>query len=378
MTEAGDGRRPGRMDGPRRRRRVWLPARRHRRPRAGASIQARLYAEDPRAGLPAQQRRAERRWLSRPRRARRHLDRAAAPRSARYYDPLLAKLIVTAPDRAAAVRALQEALDGNAPCTAWRPTSSGCARSRARMSSTRAASHHRLAGGRRLRASRIRRRQRRPATTVQDYPGRVGYWDVGRAAVGPDGRAGLPAGQPPARQSGRRRRPGDHRGSARRCAFNTARGLCLTGARLRRQPRRPARRAYGAIASAPGRRCELGAVQGAGPARLPAALRGGLDVPRLSGQPRDLHAGPVRRPRRAGAGRRRRAAPGADGSRRRAQRPGATPHVPHAARSRTTGTLGVLYGPHGAPDFFTAGRHRRCSSAPPGRCTTTPAAPASA
>ena len=34
--------------------------------------------------------------------------------------------------------------------------------------------------------------------------------------------------------------------------------------------------------------------------------------------------------------------------------------------------IGVLYGPHGAPDFFTDARHRRRCSRPRGRCTTTP------
>ena len=38
-------------------------------------------------------------------------------------------------------------------------------------------------------------------TTVQAWPGRLGYWHVGRAPVGTDGRPFLPPRQPGARQS---------------------------------------------------------------------------------------------------------------------------------------------------------------------------------
>ena len=34
------------------------------------------------------------------------------------------------------------------------------------------------------------------STTVQDWPGRVGYWHVGVPADGPDGRPVVPARQP--------------------------------------------------------------------------------------------------------------------------------------------------------------------------------------
>ena len=65
------------------------------------------------------------------------------------------------------------------------------------------------------RSSTTRRRSRvlsgGPATTVQDHPGRLGYWDVGVAAVGTDGRPRLPPGQPPAGQRPGRRRSGVRR-----------------------------------------------------------------------------------------------------------------------------------------------------------------------
>ena len=51
-------------------------------------------------------------------------------------------------------------------------------------------------------------------TTVQDWPGRLGYWDVGVPPSGPDGRAGVPSGQPAGGQCRRRGGPGDHAGRA--------------------------------------------------------------------------------------------------------------------------------------------------------------------
>src|SRR5436190_15745289 len=78
------------------------------RPR-GASIQARLYAEDPGQDFrPSSGVLTEVRFPATVR-----VDGWVADGSdvSAWYDPLLAKLIVTAPDRLAAVAALQSALD---------------------------------------------------------------------------------------------------------------------------------------------------------------------------------------------------------------------------------------------------------------------------
>ena len=56
-------------------------------------------------------------------------------------------------------------------------------------------------------------------TTVQDWPGRIGYWHVGVPPSGPMDDLSLPARQPGARQSGRRRRTRMHEEAVRRCAF---------------------------------------------------------------------------------------------------------------------------------------------------------------
>jgi len=142
----------------------------------GASIQARIYAEDPSQDY---------------RPASGILTKVTFPHDARvetwivdgsevsaFYDPLLAKVIVTADDRPTAVRALQNALDGSRlfgleTNLAWLRQ---VARSDAFVSgevSTRALAELQF------KPRTIRVLSGGPAMTVQDYPGRLGYWDVG-------------------------------------------------------------------------------------------------------------------------------------------------------------------------------------------------------
>src|SRR5690606_10677748 len=109
---------------------------------------------------------------------------AAGSQVSAYYDPMLAKLIVTAADRAAAVAAMQAALDetrisGVETNVDWLRTVVRSQRFVSGHVSTRALGQidyapetiSVLSGG--------------AATTVQDWPGRVGYWDVGVPPSGP-------------------------------------------------------------------------------------------------------------------------------------------------------------------------------------------------
>ena len=84
-------------------------------------------------------------------------------------------------------------------------------------------------------------------------------------------------------------------------------------------------------------------------ARLPRGARR-LRCAGLSRQPRHLHARRVRRPRRARAARRRRAAHRRQSTRRPSARALPAALVPAYTHDWE---IGVLYGPHGAPDFFT-------------------------
>ena len=184
-------------------------------------------------------------------------------------------------------------------------------------------------------------------TSVQDYPGRAGYWDIGVPPSGPMDDyafrlANRIVGNAP-----------DAAGIEATLAGPTLRFhgdavIALTGAQC-----------AATLDGAPvpmWRPVAVRAVLATGRAlsgRMRRARRPGRA--RLPGQPLDLRAGTVWRPCRAHAARGRHAAARASRAAGRARR----------ARGRTAGRaaragaglwryrrIGVLYGPHGAPDFF--------------------------
>ncbi|MDX2274515.1 MAG: urea carboxylase [Hyphomonadaceae bacterium] len=148
----------------------------------GASIQARLYAEDPAhdfrpsSGLLSkvqfsEQARTET-WVS------------DGTSISAFYDPLLAKLIVTAPDRSEAVEALQEALDathfeGLETNLFWlRDVTRSKAFVRGEISTS-------TLGAFAYAPPIVRVISGGATTTLQDYPGRLRYWAVGVPPSGP-------------------------------------------------------------------------------------------------------------------------------------------------------------------------------------------------
>jgi urea carboxylase len=314
------------------------------RPR-GASIQARLYAEDP-----GQDYRPSSGVLTQvrfPDDARVDTWIEDGAQVSAFYDPLLAKLIVTADDRPAAVKALQSALersrlDGLETNLDWLRT---VARSEAFVSgevSTRALASitHR--------ASTVRVLSGGPATSVQDYPGRLGYWDVGVPPSGPMDPLAFRLGN---------RVLGNAEGAAGleitalgpTLLFNAAADVCLAGAaadaRLDGQPIP----AYAPIRVAAGQTLKIGRVTGPG-LRAYLLFDGGLDVPVYLGSRStfDLggfggHAGRV-------------LAAGDVLHLNAVTQDAAGAALPQTLRPALTRdwTLRVLSGPHGAPDFFTA------------------------
>lgn len=311
----------------------------------GASIQARLYAEDPgqdyrpssgvltQASFPAEARVET--WV------------ADGAEISAHYDPMLAKLIVTAPDRPAAVAALQAALDatrlaGVETNLHWLRQ---VARSQAFTSgevSTRALAEiaytprtfRVLSGG--------------PSTTVQDYPGRLGYWDVGVPPSGPMDGLAFRLGN---------RLVGNPEGAAGleitalgpTLAFNHDAIVCLTGAELEASLDGAPISAYAPIQVREGQVLKLGRIRGAG-LRAYLSVHGGLDVPAYLGSRSSFTLG------------------GFGGHAGRALTAGDVLHIgqalgdpeplldlelrPHLTKAWT---VRVLYGPHGAPDFFTVG-----------------------
>ena len=308
----------------------------------GSAIQARLYAEDPAVDF---------------RPATGTLTRVAFPPDARietwvesgsrvspFYDPMIAKLIVHGETRDEAVAKLQAALDGTE--LAGIETNLRWLRDVARSAdfvsgdvSTRSletvAYHPRS----------IAVRSAGTLTTVQDYPGRIGLWDVGVPPSGPmDARAfrlgNVLLGNDP-----------DARGlevtvTGPTLQFNTATAICLTGADFGATlDGRPVPRSQRIVVDK-GQTLALGRVAGGG-LRGYILFAGGLDIPAYLGSGSTFDLGEF----------------GGHGGRRLlvgdtlhlAPHPPAVIPGPRTVEQPAYGPdweIRVLYGPHGAPDFF--------------------------
>jgi urea carboxylase len=317
-------------------------------PARGAAIEVRLYAEDP-----ARQFRPSTGQLT-------HARFAANARVETwvedgvlitpFYDPLLAKIITAGADRGAALSRMREALsltviggiesnlDYLRQLVADPLFASGGMTTRA-LDSFAYLPHtlEVLAGG--------------TQTTIQDYPGRVGLWNVGVPPSGPMDNLSFRLAN---------RVLGNPANAAAleitvlgpTLKFNTDAAICLAGADMEADiDGRPA--AYGApFAVRRGETLRMGAIKGAG-CRTYLAIHGGFDVPPYLGSRstftlgkfgghggRALMAGDVLHVGSIGAG-------AFDAS----DRPAVPADLMPAIGDEWE--LGVLYGPHGAPDFFT-------------------------
>jgi urea carboxylase len=313
----------------------------------GASIQARLYAEDPAQDYrPSSGRLIEVAFPQGPR-----VDgwvESGTDVSA-WYDPMLAKLIVTAPTRDEAVAAMQAALDdtrlaGIETNLDWlrtvvrsQPFTSGKVSTGALADIVYTPHTIRvLAAG--------------ASTTVQDYPGRVGLWDVGVPPSGPmDGLAF---------RLGNRLLGNDESAAGLEITaagptlqFNVPARLCLTGADFAATLDGEPVTRYAPFAVAAGQVLKIGRVASAG-IRGYILIAGGIDAPLYLGSRSAFTMGEF------------------GGHAGRAVMTGDTLHLANAASDtpampgatldpalvppiRRDWTLRVLYGPHGAPDFFT-------------------------
>ncbi len=311
----------------------------------GHSIQARLYAEDPgkqfqpSAGL---------------------LTQVALPSDVRcdtwvetgvevppFYDPMLAKIVVHGPDRAAALRALEDALARTA--VAGIETNLDYLRQIVaddvfqRGEQTTRHLVEFLYRGRTIDVLTPGTQ-----TTVQDHPGRVGYWGVGVPPSGPMDDLAFRLGN---------RLLGNDASAAGleitvtgpTLRFNASTVICLTGARLAGDLDGEPVPWWQPLRVRAGSALRLGGIEGHG-ARAYLCVQGGLDVPRYLGSRATFTLG------------------GFGGHGGRPLRVGDVLHLAGDAVGAAGAPLGrglvptygdewelrVTYGPHGAPDFFTA------------------------
>ncbi len=314
-------------------------------PQVGHAIQTRLYAENPHkdfqpsSGLltqvvfPAGVRCDH--WVS------------AGTEVSPYYDPLLAKLQVHAGDREAAVGQLAAALaatrlDGIETNLEYLRTVVGSEVFARGRIVTKSLSEHRYTphSFEVLRAGTM--------TTVQDYPGRIGYWDVGVPPSGPMDMLAFQLGNRllgnPAEAAGL-----EITANGPKLEFHSAATVVLTGAPMATTLDGEPVAFYQPFEVPAGAVLDIGATCGAG-VRSYLCVLGGIDVPEYLGSRstftlgqfgghggRALRLGDVLHLGNSSA----------DDGRRSALPAARQPVLSHDWE------IAMLYGPHGAPDFFT-------------------------
>ena len=322
-----------------------LPPLRGLAPRpSGHAVQLRLYAEDPNKQFQP---------------ATGTLTEVLFPEDARvetwvrrgteiipFYDPMLAKLIVKGPDRSSAVAALRRALS--------RTELAGLETNLAYLREV--VDDAVLFEGRQTtryldtfayRPETINVMLAGTHTTVQDYPGREGYWDIGVPPSGPMDDLAFRLGN---RLLGNLETAAglEMAVTGPTLRFNTDAVISLTGAPMRAQLDGNAAPYWRAFPVKAGSILRMGAVEGPG-VRAYLCVRHGIQVPEYLGSRATFTLGQF----------------GGHGG--RALRPGDVLHVvretslagtepvEEGIRPRYTDRWDIktIYGPHGAPDFFT-------------------------
>jgi len=312
-------------------------------PPRGASIEVRLYAEDPArqfrpsSGLITQARFAPG--------ARVDTWVGDGTEISPLYDPLLAKIVTVGANRVEALAKMQEALRDS--------TIAGIETNLDYVRQLVAAPQF-VSGGMTTRALESFAYAPRTVevmaagtqTTVQDYPGRVGYWNVGVPPSGPmddlSFRLGLSAlGNLPDAAAL------EITVSGPALKFNTDALVCLTGAAMAADVDGVPVEFWSPVALRAGQTLRVGAVTGAG-CRAYLSVQGGFDVPAYLGSRATFTLGKF-------GGHGGRALMMGDVLHLKSAPAGAACAVPVELRPVVGDSweLGVLYGPHGAPDFFT-------------------------
>ncbi|MBW4469619.1 MAG: urea carboxylase [Stenomitos rutilans HA7619-LM2] len=309
----------------------------------GHSIQVRVYAEDPNKNF--QPSSGTLTNVQFPDRIRCDTWIATGTEVSPFYDPLLAKVIVHGASRAGAIAALQTALassrlDGIETNLEYlRQIIAASAFADAAMTTKFLNSfvYH---------ARTIEVLVAGTMTTVQDYPGRVGYWDVGVPPSGPMDSLAFRLGNQTVGNS--------EAAAGLECTlsgptlrFNTDTVICLTGAAMKATLDKEPIAFWTAVPVKAGSVLRLGAIQGNG-FRTYLSVHGGFDVPDYLGSKATFTLG------------------GFGGHGGRALQVGDVlklqPASPQASQTLPPDLIptylehweiGVLYGPHGAPDFFT-------------------------
>ncbi len=310
----------------------------------GASMQVRLYAEDP--GKDFQPATGVLTEVQFPAAARVETWVERGSEVSPFYDPMLAKLIVKGRDRAEALAAMQQALA--------QTRVAGIETNRDYLAQivhdavfVEGRQTTRYLGAFPYRATTVDVLEPGVQSSLQDWPGRTGYWDVGVPPSGPMDALALRLAN---------RLAGNAEGTVAleltvagpTLRFNCDAVIALAGADMGATLDSAPLTNWAAHAVPAGSVLALGAVRDTG-CRAVLAVRGGFDVPDYLGSKATFTLGQFG----GHAGRTLRV--GDVLHLRATQETGAVPVLPADRIPPHTHAweIGVLYGPHGAPDFFT-------------------------
>jgi len=311
----------------------------------GHAIQARLYAEDPAKNFQPSSGLLTEVIFPKNIRVDTWVERGTEVTA--HYDPMLAKLIVHADDREAATLKLEEAL--NSTRIAGLESNLDYLRAVMRFEPFRQGRHTtRSLSTFMAPSSAIDVVSPGVQTSVQDWPGRIGFWDVGVPPSGPMDALALRLAN---------RLVGNPEGDAAleitvagpTLSFRSAHRLAVTGAPMELTLDGVPMRMGTLFTVAPGQTLRIGRLFGAG-CRAYLAVAGGLDVPAYLGSGSTFtlgqfggHGGRVLR---------------AGDVLHTGQASDRLPMTTAAASALTPSysshwDIGVLVGPHADPDFFT-------------------------
>jgi urea carboxylase len=261
-----------------------------------------------------------------------------------FYDPLLTKLIVTADTRAEALTKLQKALHDT--------SFSGIETNLGYLSDI-VASRGFVEGG--VTTSYLKGLEYKPhtfevldggtMTTVQDYPARLGYWNVGVPPSGPMDSLSFRIGN--MLLGNAEGTPGlECTVTGPTLRFDTATAVAITGADFGALLNGDPVASWERVEVKAGDLLELPQCGDAG-ARAYVLFEGGLNIPQYLGSASTFTLGKF-------GGHAGRALQTGDILHLGTAKPAVTPaSIPEPPAITNTWNIGVHYGPHGAPDFFT-------------------------
>ncbi len=309
----------------------------------GAAVQARIYAEDPNKNFQPSSGLLTRVEL--PQNVRVDAWVETATEVSAYYDPLLAKVIAHGANRDDAIGKLGAALDSSR-IDGIETNREYLAQILASPVFKKAEHTTKFCDSLVYQPRTIDVLEAGTQTTIQDYPGRIGYWNVGVPPSGPFDSFAFQAGNYLLGN------PKDAAGLeitvlGPTLVFNHSTTICLTGAKTNAQINGQPINFWKPIAIESGDRLSVGKVEDLG-CRAYLAILGGLEVAEYLGSKSTFTLGQF------------------GGHSGRSLMVGDVVHFNEAKRSEIRTQLDfdvppygpeweirVLYGPHGSPDFFT-------------------------